>query len=366
MKSQKFTNILLIGLTLLLVIHAVVTIETTKKVERNLQQKIEKLQTQVKIIDGFIKSPQISGIKSVRYQGSWIKVKDYSIVEKKDILAPVRNPPKGWILKKCENSSDLDSCLPFPWPEKYVKEYKHPFNPWAFQRNIAILIKLSKKDPENPTIQNLIDHLVKKSEKFSETLASGARFTSYNFDHNTGPHSVKAGWVSAYGNGRLLQGFSQLYHHFKNLKYKKQADEYFKAFTEIYFAQKKENPKKWFSYVDAAEYLWFEELPLPSKKKSHILNGHIQAMRGLYFYWMATQNKEALKLLKASILTVHRYGNEYRIPGKINRYDLFEDYNPDYSPFRTVSQQKFLYELTGEEFFKILADNFATDMRWHK
>ncbi len=355
-----------ITILVLVVAGAIFNIEQTKTAERNLNRKIVKLEKKVSQLEGRLLVPQISGIKSIPYDGSWLKIKDYTLIEKQGLLTPVRNPPKGWSIDNCAEPIELDSCLPFPWPEKYIKEHNHPFNPWSFHRNIEILVKLISKDQNSPSLQTLLNLLIKRARSYSEAPNKNGLFVVYKFAHNTGPHSVEAGWVSSYANGRMLQAYSLLYHHFNDPKYLEAAEEYFQAFTEINFHQKEKKPNKWFSYVDKNEYLWLEELPLAEQKKSHILNGHIQAIRGVYFYWMVTKSNEALKILKASLLTVHRYGNEYRVPGKINRYDLYQEYNRDYSPFRSISQQKFLYSITGEEYFKNLADDFATDMRWHK
>lgn len=310
-------------------------------------------------MDKYLRIPIITGIKTKKIGEEWIKTKDYKI---NTTLDPTKLetglPPSGWSLTNCKNPQNYDECLPFPWPEKYTKKGQN-FNPWAFVINIKMLINYGKSKNQLPEVKPMIDYLVDLSTKYS-TISGKTRFVVYLFDKKYKTLSVKSGHVSGYGNGRVLEGLSYIYQAYKEPKYLELANSYLNAYLEI--RQGDEIAEPWFSYLTNEDYLWFEELPTSELKKTHILNGHIQALFGLFYFYKYTGDETALNLLKAGILTVHRYATTFRFPGTINRYDLVYKH-PDYGPERTISQQQMLYLMTDEPYFKELYDTFLTDMK---
>jgi hypothetical protein len=122
-------------------------------------------------------------------------------------------------------------------------------------------------------------------------------------------------------------------------------------------------PEYWVSFVDERGYLWFEEQPLDQVEQPRILNGHIRALTGLYFYWAHTKDEIALSLLEAGIKTIEDNALAYRRPGAINAYDQMQPDVADYGPARTTDQQDILFRLTGDPVFAKYRDMFEEDMR---
>lgn len=59
---------------------------------------------------------------------------------------------------------------------------------------------------------------------------------------------------------------------------------------------------------------------------------------------------------------MEQYVPNCRVPGKINDYDLYPGYTPDYGPERTILQQKALYDISGEPKFLEYSGMFDDDM----
>ncbi len=118
--------------------------------------------------------------------------------------------------------------------------------------------------------------------------------------------------------------------------------------------------------IDENGCLWLEEAIVTPN--THILNGFIWALWGVYDYWLATKKTEALELFNEGVNTLeknlHRYDNGFwstydlagtRFPGIASRY---------YHSLHIV-QLKIMYRLTGREFFGQYAGKW-TDYRKSK
>jgi len=332
--------------------------ETNKNIEET-NKNIINLQRKVAEVDSYLKIPKISDIQREKIFGQWIKVKNYKL---KGINAPLKTecePLPGWDIENCNfDTKDIENCLPFALPEKYINVFKQNYCPFTFYMNIHALIEVSKDRDAKNKAHILINYLVDKTLAYTKQV-NDSKFIVYNFDNKFHEITVKAGWVSCFANSVVMQAFLQLYVDLGEDRYLKLAHEYFNAFKII--NSKEGKIDTWFSYADASDYLWFEELPIDGNRKAHILNGHIEALIGLYKYYKVTKKEVALKLLQAGLLTIHRYGSSFRYPGSTNRYDLYAYYNKDYGPARTVAQQLYLHEITDEAYFKQLSEFFLVD-----
>jgi len=295
---------------------------------------------------------------SVAHASEW-QTENYATSDNHPEVYPITamSPPKSW---EPDLSNGLDAALPFPWPDKYIEKFKQPFNPWAFFRNASALCshyEISKSGETLKIIQALYDRLLEYSAE-----RDGQRFLLYNFKKGYRGIAVDVPWTSAYASGAALIGLTFMSECADMPEALTTAKEVLAGLASP-IDPSKNRPDLWVSFVDDRGFLWFEEKPLDQVEQPRILNGHIRALTGLYIYWAHTKDEEALPLLRAGIKTIEEYAPSYRIPGKVNAYDMIQPPVDDYGPERTIAQQDILFKMTGEPVFAIYRDVFEMDMR---
>jgi hypothetical protein len=323
---------------------------------------------QLKIVRNrmFVLSMIVCGVLSFRCSknGSSIytihtyNTKQYAINTNHFDVYPVARAaiPDGW---KPDNSLDLDSALPFPWPDKYIEIFKQPFAPWAFFKNAAILNAYYIETGDERALvlmKALVDRFLQYTVKQDDK-----RFVLYDFPKPYRKIDVEVPWTSAYASGAALIGLALMnesleLHEINHLMYEI-VNGLGNPINPMHV-----RPRYWVSFVDEKGYLWFEEMPLDREEQPRILNGHIRAITGLYIYYVYTGDQTALELLRGGIYTVEKYAMSYRREGKVNAYDLMEPYIADYGPARTINQQHVLYKMTGESLFLENANIFQADI----
>jgi hypothetical protein len=194
---------------------------------------------------------------------------------------------------------------------------------------------------------NASDWLVENLEKTSH----GTSVWYHHFDWEY-RDTLKAPWYSALAQG---QGISLLVRAFNTTEkdcYIASAEDAFKAFTM-------DVREGGVSYTDEKGNLWFEEYVV--FPPTHILNGFIWSMWGVYDFFLATDNSIAKELFDKSVQT---------LKAKLHRYDigfwsLYEQSgtrlkmiaSPFYHDLHII-QLEILYRLTNEDLFHQYA------MRW--
>lgn len=106
-------------------------------------------------------------------------------------------------------------------------------------------------------------------------------------------------------------------------------------------------------YIDPHNDVWLEEAIV--EPHTHILNGFIWTLWGVYDYWLATKEENAMRLFNQGIKTleknIHRYDN-----GFWSKYDLAPTKLPGitshYYHRLHIAQLQVLYMLTDKEIFK--------------
>lgn len=326
-----------------------------------LRTELRTLAAQTRRMEAALSIRRIPGLKVKRVQGTDIKVKIYPI---DFALSPVplyynSVPDPPWVPS---DEGALETRMPLPWPTRFSnKPLDQPFNSWRFYDNsLRISNHAASTTSEASALQRLAHELVDRLLEFSERQGT-ARFVVNRFEREYKRHKVTPPWTGAYGNGAALLGLCRLYERFEIERFREIADQLFAAFVQFRHTA----ADFWISEVDHSGYLWFVEMPLPGRDdQPRILNGHIRAIQGLYYYARQSRNAVARRLVQAGCTTVQRYALEYRRPGAVNCYDLtFPEYL-DYGPKRTVDQQRFLAEITGDAFFVETAETFLTDMFW--
>jgi hypothetical protein len=118
------------------------------------------------------------------------------------------------------------------------------------------------------------------------------------------------------------------------------------------------------AYVDK-NGIWLEETPSPFSP-SHVLNGFIYAIEGLFDLFCISEDSKIFNILEETILTLKKNIKKYD-----SGYWSFYQLNPALlAPLRYhmlhVQQLSFLYKVTEEDIFREYAVRFNTYMRSQK
>ena len=197
------------------------------------------------------------------------------------------------------------------------------------------------------------------SDKLIEigTESNGAIYFPYNFElilHNIPSEVLSAPWYSGMAQGEALSAFVRLYNVTNEKKYLPIIEKIFKGFTNF---KKENNP--WFVYVDEQEFYWIEEYPL--NEATHVLNGFIYAIFGLYDYYQLNKDELSRTLIEASLTTLVKYLTEYRDPGYKSFYCLKHKAQGEFYHQVHIIELKKLSEISGYSYFKDMADLFYYD-----
>jgi hypothetical protein len=327
---------------------------------KGLVADVEVLRAQVLEAEQYQRAPLLTGLKSAHLGNCCIKFKEYPIpasaVMMEDYWQSASYPAPSW--------DPQNGKLPDPYPARYAYEGP-PFHPWTFLQNVTQICNYADLHKAHAKVQALIDDLV---DDLNTHLveADGALFVRYSFKHQIYDCELKSGWVSAFGNAAALCALVKLYATTKSERYRDMARKLAASFLQVRTGPA--GPGPWVSFADEANYLWFEECPLPAAEQIHIFNGHVFAIMALDYYLSIAQEdrEEILLLVRAGITTMHRYLAEYRRPGRANRYSLYPPYrhhplNADYSPQRAIVCIEWLHEASAEPYFARMADAFRTD-----
>jgi hypothetical protein len=203
------------------------------------------------------------------------------------------------------------------------------------------------------------DQLLKIANKHSVT-ENNAYYLLYSFPRKIYDRNLPPNWVSAIGQAYVLSAYINLYKLRKDQFLLKRIHQIANSFFDIRTKNSYQNGK-WIANIEHG-FLWYEEAPAPNDPQFHILNGHIQAIMGLYTYYLFSHDKRAIKYIQAAITTTKYYLMLYRKPGHTLNYFLYKNqYDPDYGPGRTIALIQWLYKITGDSFFKNMASTFLAD-----
>ncbi len=236
--------------------------------------------------------------------------------------------------------------------ERKNEFYYHP----VVLANLTIICIGSYGINPNPEyISRSILFINKLLEDALET--GGALYFPYTFDFNL--HRIEgedliAPWYSGMAQGQGLSALVRLYRSTDDEKYLNAAQKVFKSFKRI-----GQNLNPWTVLSDSSNYYWIEEYPLPIP--SHVLNGFIWGIFGLYDYYELTRDEEAYKYLLASITTLKHFLPQWRRPQNLSIYCLkHKAVDPHYHLVHT-KQLNNMFAITGDPFFKAMADSFYQD-----
>lgn len=225
----------------------------------------------------------------------------------------------------------------------------------------------------NPTV--LAQQGLKRLDAYKQTGKSVHRRVARNIakvlaDMTTGsqqrrwlPHAypadkLKAGWVNANSHGLVLSFLSRYYELFGGEGKLEEAGMLLPAFDQ------REDNKRWIATVTENGLLWLEHWP--DGKHVHTLNAHLNAMFGLYDYWLQSGSPVAEQYFLGAALTVREKLDRFRRKGRLSRYSLSTKLATVHYHETHVKQLKILARITGDKWFKRQARLLERDERkWH-
>jgi len=165
------------------------------------------------------------------------------------------------------------------------------------------------------------------------------------------------GWYSAHSQGTGISLLARIYKETKDEKYKKCAE---KAFISLNLPIKEGGVK----YVDHKGDVWLEEYLITPL--THILNGYIWALWGIWDYYLLTDSGEAKTLFNNCVKTLQANLHRYDI-GFWSLYDLSEQAlkmiaSPFYHRLHII-QLRATYLITQEHAFDAFAKKFTHYLR---
>ena len=152
------------------------------------------------------------------------------------------------------------------------------------------------------------------------------------------------------------------YHHSNNEKYKKKALEAYKSF-EI------STDQGGVIFKDTQGYEWIEEYII--SKPTHILNGFIWALFGVYDLWKFTGNKSAkifyLSCLRTLNDNLYRYDIGYWSKYEMTEYKIRMIASPFYHDLH-ITQLLILNKITNNNLFYDMANKWLIykKYRWNR
>jgi hypothetical protein len=191
----------------------------------------------------------------------------------------------------------------------------------------------------------------KLADKLAQLSEGGKQRRWQPHRYDLGVHD--RGWVNSNSHGLTLSFLSRYYRLTGAEKRLRQAQRLLRAFE-----QRPKN-KRWISLVTNGGYIWFEHWP--DGTNDHTLNAHINALFGLYDYWLATGDPMAELYLLGGAKTVRDKLYRFRRKGLLSRYSLADTDGTLHYHETHIDQLRTLAKITGDKWFARQADRFEQD-----
>jgi hypothetical protein len=177
----------------------------------------------------------------------------------------------------------------------------------------------------------------------------------YHFDWNYSKTSKP--WYSALAQGCGISSLIRAYIITKDVRYLETAMKAFISFTKTI----KEGGV---TYIDDEGNIWFEEEI--NEFYSHILNGFIWAIWGIYDLYLITKNNDVKMLYDKAVMTLEKNIHKYDV-GYWSLYGLYPlRFKMISSPFYHslhIVQLRIMYKLTKKEIFNYYANKWENYKR---
>jgi hypothetical protein len=174
----------------------------------------------------------------------------------------------------------------------------------------------------------------------------GTGLWEYNFDFEY-HKGLKAPWRSALAQGQGISVLARAFDLTKNQIYLRAATKAFRSFE-----QEIDKPGG-VTFTDEKGCVWFEELIF--HPPTHVLNGFIWAMWGVYDYYLVTKNQKAKQLFDAAVKTlednIHRFDIGFWTVYHLHKTMIPMAASPYYQRLHIVQLQA-MYAITGKKIFE--------------
>lgn len=255
-------------------------------------------------------------------------------------------------------SVELDGLGGVVWRETGGEARDHPV--FTCQYALAALGGWAQTGNDDYLTRALIN--AQRLATMGETDESGAFWLPYRFPYRYFDVKMPVPWWSGMAQGQALSLFSRLAALTEDPEWSELAERTFRTF-EAWRAL----GKPWITTMDASGMLWFEEYA-GDVEPLLVVNGHVFALYGLYDYVMLTGNARAGELFDGGATTIAHYIDRFRVPGDVSYYCVRDGYcqrpewqNAWYHPIH-VQQLRMLGEMTGDELFRLAAEDLAGDV----
>jgi hypothetical protein len=201
---------------------------------------------------------------------------------------------------------------------------------------------------EKNNSQKSLSIFIKQADWLVNNLESnekGLRVWMHHFDWEY-REVLKNPWYSALAQGQGISVLVRAYNLTQDIRYMEAADEAFQSLVTLI-------QDGGVQYHDKQGNVWLEEYIVAPP--SHILNGFIWALWGVYDYWIMTQDSEARKLYDDCIETLKINLSRYDL-GFWSLYELsdlvIKDIASSFYHSLHIVQLDIMYRLTKEAIFQ--------------
>ena len=191
----------------------------------------------------------------------------------------------------------------------------------------------------------------KIADKLDELADQGRQRRWQPHDYALG--GLSPGWVNANSQG-LIQSFLSRFHRLTGAEGR--LDD---AGLLLGAFEQRQDDRRWFTIVTPKGYVWFEHWP--GGRWVHVLNGHLNALFGLYDYWYETGSPEAERYFLGGARTIRDKLERFRRKGHLSRYSLSGLEGSLHYHHTHIQQLRLLARMTGDDWFSRQAALFVRD-----
>lgn len=248
----------------------------------------------------------------------------------------------------------------FPHDENGIRlqEYNggYYYHPWLMSR-MGVWYLASFQQTSDSLYLDILYRYVDKFVEIGTRIDSAIYFPyQFNYALHNGAFSevMMAPWYSGMAQGVALSFFIRSYDELGDPYLKAVADSIYYSFLDFNYSN-----NTWITTIDTLDYYWIEEYPF--NPYTHVLNGFIFAIEGLYDYWYVSADDNCEALVKGALTTLAYYFDQWRNSGNISFYCLM--HRTPIATYHTIhiNMFRFMGLITSDSTFYNFADSLESD-----